>query len=755
MGKRKIAVKTNVSDGDSFSGPFRSCDTGDTVQVEDKLQLLSPGNNSIYLEMYHDGTNAHLSTSDGVIVIDGASSSISPEYLNVGPTAAADFNSIKTACDSITDSSAAKPYYIDVSPGTYIEQPFTIPSYTVVGGQSVAVLITTDNDYDFITLDARATLAGFNIVGPTSAICVLPASGVDAEVTNCQFTVGETGVAASGLDSRLFVKESKYFAPTGTGQKSFEQGTIVSANIFSTSTTGYHCVHSGSNMTVSNSLASEGTTGLYAEDGGHLDLMSITIEEDVTTGLKVGSGGNIHGAGVIVEDGVANHLEQEFASGILELVGSKMRSDHFSVLDWDGIRTNHIDMKEGDPAVVTSLELAVGSPELGREAVFGEGDSYTKDMVVITTDSTAGAAADGGNLTDVSTSAQSASASTFSFQGVTDGHSILFGSNRINVVSGNLKFYGIKVLQTTATTEVAPKSYAIEIWTGAAWTEVGTMATHSSLFHRYGNELFIRSNISEHIRFGVDGGTTWVQKTIDSKNLYWARIRIATTVTTSPVFQQFKLSTSRSEKNADGTDTYHGNSRFEHTVLAAGNIFGEEGAVGDVTHTVGAGGAPTQWDHNIKNSNLNTNGDAVHFQFTLPYGIDTSFPMHMYAKVLPTGNPGANVDFIMSLLPVQIAGVKVADPTGGANHTPIARTVANTETVVAKNAQVVAVSDVDLSVADKIISVEFEPFDISDYYEGDQVFVRFELDDDGGSNTDVALLEVAVDGYKWTHGGKL
>jgi hypothetical protein len=332
-------------------------------------------------------------------------------------------------------------------------------------------------------------------------------------------------------------------------------------------------------------------------------------------------------------------------------------------------------------------------------------------------------------------------------------HSILVGSN----LSGStdfLKHWGIKVAQTTAATEVTPKSFIFEIWDGSEWVEMSVMATHSSLFYRYANEVFIRENISEHIRFGLNTNSTWAKKTIDGKNLYWSRIRIQTTLTTAPVFDQFKLSTNRSEINSDGTHTFHGSSRFRQSLIASGNIFGEEGAgVVDVAVSVGTGGLPTGWNHNVKNSELNQNGDAIHTQFTLPRGIDTSQPLNI--KVIFTPSPaGADAaEAIMSVLPVEVAGISEADPTGGI--VPVSRTVANTETLTAKVAQTLTDSSVDAATTGKLVSLSFTDFDISDYYEGDMVLIRFELNDDGDNNVDLAVFSLEVSGVNWTHGDKL
>jgi hypothetical protein len=376
-------------------------------------------------------------------------------------------------------------------------------------------------------------------------------------------------------------------------------------------------------------------------------------------------------------------------------------------------------------------------------------------MVVISTDNTATSTTEGGNLTDESADAASPTGSTFSFQGVTANHTILIGSNRQDA-SDYLKHWGLKVKQTTAAVEVTAKSFVFEYWDGSAWTEFNVMATESSNFDSYGNTLFIRANSSEHIRYGLTEdvtGTDWTKKTIDSKNLYWARIRIATTVTTAPVFEQFKLHSSRFEANSTGTNTYHGRSRFRQQLVASGNSFGEEGGILDSTLTVGSGGLPTGWTHSVLNSELGGNGDAVHYQFVLPLGIDTSLPLYLEAFLHPqvTATTQA-ISMIATVLPVEVQGVLVADPSGGTSLT--ARTWANTDLLTANAGQTDTIT-VDDTTTGKLFTLVFGPFDISDYFPNDMALIRLEMDDDGSSNNDLDVLAIALTGVKWKHGEAL
>lgn len=85
-----------------------------------------------------------------------------------------DFSSVKDAVDWVAANgtpSASNPWVIQVYPGLYTEDPFTIPAYVLVMGTGAWVhtqLSTTDNNANFVTLAAGAAIQQVNLVGPTA-----------------------------------------------------------------------------------------------------------------------------------------------------------------------------------------------------------------------------------------------------------------------------------------------------------------------------------------------------------------------------------------------------------------------------------------------------------------------------------------------------------------------------------------------------------------------------------------------------------
>jgi hypothetical protein len=185
---------------------------------------------------------------------------------------------------------------------------------------------------------------------------------------------------------------------------------------------------------------------------------------------------------------------------------------------------------------------------------------------------------------------------------------------------------------------------------------------------------------------------------------------------------------------------FSGTSRFKRTYCSLANYFGDEGGIATANINVGSGGVPTGWSHMIPRSLLNGNGDAIQFQFTLPRGTDTGMPLSVRMNYSVVNAGTGNATFIASILPIEVQGNLEADPSGGI--TPVARSLANTETVVSKQAQAVTNAAVPTAVTNKIQSITFDGFSVANYYEGDMIVVRLEMDVRSGSQIAIWDLDV-------------
>lgn len=666
-----------------------------------------------------------------------------------------DYTSIGAAIAAITDASASKPYGIIVYPGVYSESPITLKPYiaVVASARGAAIVTASNHSSPLFTFQSFCTLKDLTIQGPTASSAVyVPAGAFNCQCENLQINSGQTAFEATGAAASLLIEECKTFTSVTTCVLVGTGARIDASNVL-TYASGDAFKANGGTLWLHNSGGIGNTSGLHADNGGTIYPHNVTFE-NTTYAMRTGTTGtNTIAGNSVVSRGTRTYDVYQQASGsAMTVVGCSLDSTKFSVADWDGIFISYDGPEEDEELAQFTQDISNGLPEVGRHAHLGHGIPYTRGLTVITTDSTATSTTDGGNLTDVSAAARSPTGSTFTFQGTASNHTILIGSDLTDGTDA-LKHWGIGVIQTTAAVEATKRSFVFEIWNGTAWVTAPVMDMSEPELYRYANEVFIRANSTELIQYGIDSATTWTKKTISGKNLYWARIRITSALTTAPVFQQFRLLPSHFFVFEDGSVAYIGRARFKLTIAAGGNIFGEAGGVSGAAVPMGTGiVSPTGWNHQIKNSVLNSNGDAIFCQFPLPLGLDTGYPLQFEVQFVPQVGGAGSVSLIASLMPLECAGVLEADPTGG--KTPVARTLANTETTTGKAAQ----NDTQTytsGTTNKMQQLSFGPFDISDYYEGDLLCFRLEMDDDGSGNADTYVMTAALVGAKWTNGGRL
>jgi hypothetical protein len=152
---------------------------------------------------------------------------------------------------------------------------------------------------------------------------------------------------------------------------------------------------------------------------------------------------------------------------------------------------------------------------------------------------------------------------------------------------------------------------------------------------------------------------------------------------------------------------------------------------------------------------LNSNGDSVSFQFQIPDAICTAYPL--YFELFYSTDGGSPIttgpDVILSVLVLGVGGVTIAD-AGGA-IIPVARGVTSAEVFTSKAATAITVTGATGAITDTQQVMRFGPYSIADYYEGDAVIIRLELDDDGAPAQDLTLWTLATEGVRFSQGGRL
>ena len=467
---------------------------------------------------------------------------------------------------------------------------------------------------------------------------------------------------------------------------------------------------------VSNNTSLVGMTdGVVLESGVNYRANALTVFNAQQDGLRINDvGSNTEWVcnGCTIEDSTRYDINILSATATAKGLGTTA-IDKLNFVSGAQLYGIIIDDKEDDEGVNILGELHVGIPEIGAESVLGEGDSYTRGMLVYTETEL-------NVFTDVSDIAASASASTFTFPGVVADNSIYFAST-LNNSGGFLKHYGIKAKIDTAATIGAGEIIA-EYWNGSAWTEFNGCTSESNPgFLKFAKNYFNQTG-SYHIKYNPYITDNWTANDPMSlgTNYYWIRYRIATAITTSPAIQQTKLHTNRAEYNTDGTYESHGDARtYKKLVVDAvrpleGNM---QNASIYVDENVGVG---------LENNRFTTAPDLLGISFELPEDCDTSAPLIFVwkGKFASTGN----VQFTARLKIVQPGDAYTnTEPAASGNTITV-----TTGTIAIAAADVREDFRIDLDISNAIPSRQ-NSF-------GDEIWITLQYDTRGAGNFDYTKL---------------
>jgi hypothetical protein len=333
----------------------------------------------------------------------------------------------------------------------------------------------------------------------------------------------------------------------------------------------------------------------------------------------------------------------------------------------------------------------------------------------------------------------------------------------VDAASSPLKHWGLQIAQALAAVtgggsivwEYQIRDPIIILSTG--WQPFAVMSVSEAEHHRYADQTFLRAASDEIVRFGLDDTTSpsWTTSLINGTTGHWIRMRIDSTVTTLPTFERFRLCPSQWRINAQGQPSALGLAQWRSELAGIGNVFGTTSGTANGTLTVGSGGIPTGWTHEVPKGKLNSNGDDVSFQFALPDGICTAFGLSFtLTYVLEGSSPvTAAADVILSALVLGSGGVLIADAAGGV--VPVARAATAAEALTSKAAHTETLSTPTGAIGDRPQTLRWEGVDISAHYSGDQVLVRLELDNDGTPNQDLVVLSLQIGGVRFTQGRRL
>lgn len=395
-------------------------------------------------------------------------------------------------------------------------------------------------------------------------------------------------------------------------------------------------------------------------------------------------------------------------------------------------------------------DMVVGEYHRGNSLTVGYGSSYKYGIKAFTSDSTASSTTDGGNITDITAAVISKSGSTFTFQGTAANHCMYFGTTELDDGGIPLLHTGLDI-QTVSGDLVG--EYAVEIWTGSAWTQIGVQAVSDQEGYSYSNRLFLRSNSKEKILYGIRPVNTWTLKSIGGSTCYWIRVRITAAPALLPTFETaWLIPKAATSISSEGVLSKLGFSQYGVVNSQGSNIFTEAGTVVNYSFTMGPGGG-NSYTHVIENIQIGSPNEGLYWQTALTPGICTALPIFIdVGYSLDSSTTTTAPVFNLYLTPVENSGTLIADPAGSLTPIPRPEALTTPFTGVGSVSPILDTRSLPYVQQNKLHRVRFGPFNLSDYYEGDAIALFLECVSTGTPASAINVWGVAVIGYRWTDG---
>ncbi|MDB4726433.1 hypothetical protein OAF54_03260, partial [bacterium] len=516
------------------------------------------------------GANRKMSRAN---FLTGVTATLPSGVVNVAASGG-DFTTITAALASFGGGSGT----VFVYPGTYLETITIAAGQRVIGVIGQACIIANTGTSSTVTMTSAAnnssTIKFMGIAGPVSGtnpiIDVQLAGATEgAVISNCfAVTSGGTGPDIKMTNGGLFINGA--FSHGGTAASTASSileitggDVIIQGMTLNSGAVGDVINMSGGECTGVNVLLNNSSncscTNVYNISGGVLKIDGTVIPDatPASTGL------NITADGVTVSLSSA-HLKTTgndiIIGGGLTGTGSKIsvigKASHertsIPSSYTNGILTLNYsdDGKDDDPGYrIVGDSVSFGTTETPTETIFGEGDSTTKNMKILS-------AVSGASFIEHTVDATSSSGSTFAiWQGTGAGNEFYIGNTTPR------QFYGFKS-DITIALSVGTAVIVPEYWNGA-WTSVATFSSGSSFPYTAYGAGYASSPGGMQTRFDYDQMVAdWLTTSVNGQSAYWIRFRIDSgTLTTIPVLERIKLHTNRTEINNDGMVEYFGQSQ--------------------------------------------------------------------------------------------------------------------------------------------------------------------------------------------------
>lgn len=648
-----------------------------------------------------------------------------------------DFTSVKVACDSITDSAIDKRYVVLVYPGDYTELPLTIPTYVTVFvvGQNAVRLIPSDNNTDLVTLSANSEIAEAIIFAPTGAAGVRVNNVGGTFVNNCDISRGLYGLRVNGALGRCTVNRINL---SNNARNLFAEASCRITVLSLRSTNSQYGAYAD-NATIDLRdaiIALCYGSGVFVTGGGRVSANMVSIILS-TYGVRVEANSEFDSSNIRFGSIVLDEISQDDDTARIEVTSGKYNSEKRHITNWDEVEIDGFDVFPGNKGYEIVNELHVGVPEAGRESCVGEGDSYTRGMLVYTYNGT--------SYSNVSVAASSSSGSTLTFPNTSVNTAIYVASSLEN--GDKIKHLGIRQAISTAVT-LGGGEIVAEYYNGA-WVEFPVMSSESipDYFPLDGSLFAALGDI--HTRYNCKITLDWTK--IDPMTLntsyFWVRFRIKTAITTAPIFQQFRLHSNHTEMNSDGWIEYFGSARpigrlpWGVELLKPINIDSPANQDVFLSDNLGLGRAENNFQNNAT--------DRTALATYLPFDYDTSCPLRMMMTYITDDATAGNIRWLVRWAYSQDGdNVYRSTATAPTAHSTEQSVISIVAAPTAADTQGTVVIELDTS---KLVS---RRSGTPNY--GDILWVSIEREGGHADDThggDVALIQLTANYTKWCEGG--
>ena len=692
------------------------------------------------------------------------------DSVDVDGTEIKPYKSIKFALNQITDNDNTHRYIVLLSPGTYNEDnPIQLKSFVdikAIGHKQVTTVVANNDDTLFLgahktnveSVGMKGYVDKFVVDMSVSGNMKIEGIGVQdsngiyinddnaiVKINNITFSTN-TGTVDKGFDihsGNIIIRQTDVFDESDVNTLFNINGinsivTIKDVVSFSPNLhTGFD-ISTSARCVINDINIIAPTHGVVVNDGANIRLNSSSFFNCVDSGLINTSGAPVKVGlqGITFDDNTNYDVYSDvsgslfFGNGFIEL--SKVYAG-------TGVKMYgmSIDLFAGDEGVNILGELHVGTPEGPAESVFGEGDSYTRGMLVYTYNAATSA------YTDVSSEAGTSTGSTFAFPGNAVDNAIYIGSTLKN--QGNyVPHYGYK--NTIVSAHDGTGYIIAEIWDGSNWIEINNMTTEGNAPYYPESDKMLAHHGSHHVRYNAYITTaTWIPNDDVGygENIYWSRLRISSSTDIAPILEQIKIHSNRMEINADGWPEYFGKARPVGTLpWDSGLLEAAAASPGNqdiyLSDTLDIG--------RVENKFANGATDRMGFLSPLPLDCDTSTPIKISWSVRSDDNTGGNIDWVVrsgfSSPGGPIYGDDATAPTSATTQidnvfTSAAPTAQNTEKWY----------DAEIDVSNMVSRRE----------DGhpDTLFVTIQRTAGDSHGGDVALIAIDAKYLKWCDGGHI